>query len=103
MKKTLKIIGIILLSLIIIYALFITEESIRLKKDGEKPLIILGGTCDKLETTEKSYKTDCKGLGYSIKKEYLLGGQVGDESIGHVPISGEFLLFGKFIIWGWIA
>jgi hypothetical protein len=103
MRKTLKIIGITLLSLIIIYALFITEESIRLKKEGEKPLIILGGTCEKLETTEKSYKTNCKGLGYSLKKEYLLGGQIGDESIGHVPVSEEFLLFDHILIWGWIA
>ena len=106
MKRTLKIIGIIIVSIILIYVLFITEESIRLKnKGGREPLIILGGYCwgDKLERTERSYKTDCKGLGYSLKREYVLSDKSSEDLKMYYLIHEEFWLFDKFLLWGWVS
>ena len=104
MKKTLKILAIIFISIIGLYTLFIIEESIRLKNGGEKPLIVIGGECSRTKlNTESSYKTTCKGLGYTIKREYSLGGQVGEVEKGYLLIGEEFWLFDKIIVWGWIA
>lgn len=107
MKKALKIFGIIIISILGIYILFIIEESIRLKRDGQYPLVILdGGYCektDKILYTEKGYKSNCIGLGYSIEREYLLGGQVDDSDIGYALIKEEFWLLDKYLLWGWVA
>lgn len=106
MKKVLRKFGIIIISILGIYILFIVEESIRLKRDGQYPLVILdGGYCektDKIQYTENGYKSNCKGLGYSIEREYLLGGQAHDSDT-YFLIKEEFWLFDKYLLWGWIA
>ena len=65
---------IFLIVIVLIYAIFITEECFRLKNDGEYPLITLDSKyCNKnggFEYTETGYKIDCKGLGYNVKREY---------------------------------
>lgn len=107
MKKVLKTILIVIVMIICIYALFVIEESIRLKNGGKAPLIILRDNeyCDgdKIEHTEKSYTTNCKGIGYRIERKYLLGGQTNDLDKGYVLIKEEFWLFDKILLWGWIA
>ena len=63
MKKVFKIIRIILIVIIGIFALFITEESIRLKfNNGSKPLIVLGRT---------KYCISCLEPGEEINFEYF--------------------------------
>ena len=104
MKKALRIFGIIILSILGIYILFVTEEAIRLKSDGQYPLVILdGGYCektDKIQYTENGYKTNCKGLGYSIKREYIPKEESSDI---YYLIKEEFWLFDKYLLWGWIS
>ena len=108
MKKVIKIIATIIISIICIYTLFITEESFRLKHGGKHPIIILDGTCDGDKTihTESKYINNCKGIGYRIKREYILGGIAGyasEDKKEYKLVSEEFWLFDKFLIWGWIS
>lgn len=107
MKKVFKITLIVFITIICIYALFLTEESIRLKNGGKAPVIILrdSGYCDgdKTEHTEMRYTTNCKGIGYRIEREYLFGGQTNETDKGYVLIKEEFWLFDKFLLWGWIS
>ena len=104
MKRLITIVGIVLIALIIFYSLFIIEESIRLKEDGEYPLIILdGGYCNKkgkIKKTTYGYETDCKGLGYNIIREYT--SKEKDSDIYYI-IREEFWLFDKFLLWGWVS
>ena len=104
MKKILKISLIILVSLVLLYAIFIFEESIRLHNGKGSPLIKLGGTCtgDKTEHID-DYTEDCIGLGYRIKREYILGGMVKENNDKFYLISEEFWLFDKYLLRGWIS
>lgn len=95
MKKVLKIIGISILCLILIWCIYVTVDAIRLRtmKLGLKPLITLG-------RVEEDTKLYYKGLGYSItyhvekEQEY---------DLILVGINGaEFRLFDKILIWAWI-
>jgi len=108
MKKVIKIISIIIISILLIYILFVTKESIRLKHGGRQPLIILDGTCDgdKTAHTESKYINNCKGIGYRIQREYILGGIAGyasEDKKEYRLVREEFWLFDKFLIWGWIS
>ena len=104
MKKVLKILLLIIVSVSFLYAVFIFEESIRLQNGKGSPLIKLGGTCtsDKIEHIS-NYKEDCIGLGYRIKREYILGEQSSEDNKIFYLIHEEFWLFDKFLIRGWIA
>ena len=103
MKLLLKFI----LALAIIYALFVAEECFRIKESRQDPIYILDSSdecdSDNVDHTEKSYTTNCKGLGYSIKREYTLGGQTGEEEKGYILTQEEFWLFDEFLLWGWIS
>lgn len=105
MKKILKIIFIVIMSLLLIYGVFILEESHRLKKEGTTPLIITGGVCnnDNIEKDAHGYIIDCKGLGYRIKREYLLGGMAGNDYTEYRLIKEEFWLFDKYLLWGFVS
>lgn len=91
MKKFLKVIGIILISSIIIYALFIVEEVIRLSESLQKPLIVL-------EEVNTYDSVTYKSLGYTLNRNYncLSDGLCIVNEV-------EFLLFDKYFIWGWIS
>lgn len=91
MKKFLKVIGIILISSIIIYALFIVEEVIRLSESLQKPLIVL-------EKVNAYDSVTYKSLGYTLNRNYncLSDGLCIVNEV-------EFLLFDKYFIWGWIS
>ena len=92
MKKTIKIIISIFLLLLILYALFITEEFIRLSVNKRgTPLIVL-------EEKNTYEEVEYKSLGFSlIYKLYY-------KSDGLVLTNGqEFWLFDKFLIWAWIS
>ena len=104
MRKTFKVIGIVLIIIVLIYALFIIEESIRLKKDGEYPLIITNSKyCNKngnINSISSNYEIKCNGLGYSIIREYSPREESSDI---YYYIRGEFWLFDKYLLWGWIT
>lgn len=92
----LKKVGIVAILIILMYALFVTEESIRLSKNSlAEPLIVL----------EKSHSGNLddvtyKSLGFTLKTEFA---KVNDSNDEIYPISQEFWLFDKFLIWGWIS
>ena len=91
MKKFLKVIGIILISSIIIYALFIVEEVARLSETLQEPLIVL-------EEVNTYDSVTYKSLGYTLNRNYncLSDGLCIVNEV-------EFLLFDKYFIWGWIS
>ena len=91
MKKAVKLIGIIIISVIIIYVLFITEEVIRLSKSLQEPLIVI-------EETNTYDSVTYKSLGYTLNRNYncLSDGLCIVNEV-------EFLLFDKYFIWGWIS
>ena len=104
MNKIIKIIITIIISIILIYTLFVTEESIRLKKEERKPLIILNGTCDINEMPYDNYfEITCRSIGFKIKRRYEYEARAeSDVRIGYIT-KAEFWLFDKFLIWGWIS
>ena len=91
MKKAVKLIGIIIISVIIIYALFITEEIIRLSESLQEPLIVIEEVNDYDSVTYKS-------LGYTLNRNYNC---LSDDLC--IVNEVEFLLFDKYFIWGWIS
>ena len=91
MKRTFKILGITIISIIAIYTIFIIEESIRTSNNmNSKPLIILNKENKKENITYNS-------LGFKLKNKY---GVVEDKKI---LIGQEFWLFDSFLIWAWIS
>ena len=103
MKKIIKIIILIIVSIVCLYALFLTEESIRIEKGGD-PLIVLNDTCNINEMPyNNSYEETCHSLGFKIKKRYVYDFRPeSDVRIAHI-IEEEFWLFNKFLIWSWIS
>lgn len=92
MKRGIKITITIIITLVLLYTLFITEESIRLlnNKSG-KPLIIL-----KEKRTDNAI--EYKSLGFSLKYKLYY------KSEGLVLTNGqEFWLFDTFLIWAWVS
>ena len=91
MKKFLKVIGLIIISFIIIFVLFIAEEIIRLSESLQEPLIVI-------EETNTYDSVTYKSLGYTLNRNYncLSDGLCIVNEV-------EFLLFDKYFIWGWIS
>lgn len=96
MKKILITIS----AIILICIVFIIIESIRLE-NGKEPLIIIG-ECDKTLYAKDSYITDCKSIGFSLKREYAKGGMT-KENNKYIETKREFYLFNKYLMWGWTS
>ncbi|MBP3338771.1 MAG: hypothetical protein J6L69_05160 [Lachnospiraceae bacterium] len=93
-KKTIKVIGIVILSIFLIYTLFITEEVIRLSNNQQaEPLIVFEESYDD-ERNEFTYKS----LGFTYKVEYW-----DFEGEKTKVVSQVILLFDRYVIWGWIT
>lgn len=91
MKRTFKILGITIISIIAIYTIFIIEESIRTSNNmNSKPVIILNTEINNGNITYNS-------LGFKLTNKY---GVVEDKKI---LIGQEFWLFDSFLIWAWIS
>lgn len=92
MKKIIKIVGIVLLSIMGVYTIFVVEESIRLSKDSSnKPLIILKETnIDKSVDDTVCYDS----IGFKLVNKYGLESSM---------VGQEFWLFDTFMLWGWIS
>ena len=91
MKKFLKIFGIIIISILLLYIIFITEEVIRLSKSLQEPLIVF----EEINTYDS---VTYKSLGYTLNRNYncLSDGLCIVNEV-------EFLLFDKYFIYGWIS
>lgn len=97
MKKVVKIIGIVLLSIIGIYTIFVVEESIRLSNDNDAiPVIVIFKT-DLNKSVNSSVTYD--SIGFKLINKYSETG-VNEESF---IIGQEFWLFDTFLLWGWIS
>ena len=91
MKRTFKILGITIISIIAIYTIFIIEESIRTSNNmNSKPVIILNKETKKENITYNS-------LGFKLTNKY---GVVEDKKI---LIGQEFWLFDSCLISAWIS
>ena len=95
MKKTIKIITLVILSILFIYALFITEESIRLLNNKlAEPLIVFKETY-----TGSNGDITYQSLGFKLKNIYAC-----PTSKDLCYITGQtFYLFDIFILWAWIS
>ena len=104
MNREFMKITIILVFFMIVFAMYIFEESNRLKDGNGKPIIIVGGTCEVDDSKQFSdYETDCKALGYSIKRSYVLDIDSIEDNRHFILVSEEFWLFDRILLWGWIS
>lgn len=100
---------IFLVVLALAYAVFVCEESIRLKNDYKSvPVIVLGKTkCskDSWECYDKNgaYTENYTSLGFSLKREYLLDEDANEANFRYHIAASECWLFNKFLLWGWIS
>ena len=90
-KKVAKVIGIVIVSFVFAYTLFIIEEVVRLSNSLQEPLIVL-------EEVNAYDSVTYKSLGYTLKRNYYCKSD-------DLCIVNEvtFLLFNKYFIWGWIS
>ena len=92
----------VIITLLILFTIYIVVESVRLRNGESEPLIVMGGTCDGDKTKYKEdYETDCEGIGFSIRRKYVLDTTTKEKTF-HL-IQEEFWLFDKFMLWGWIS
>lgn len=92
--QKIKVVVIVIISIVLIYTLFIVEESIRLSRNTlSEPLIVFEESYINGDVTYKS-------LGFTLKTEYVNFPNSNDVAY---PISQEFWLFDKILIWGWIS
>ncbi len=102
MKKKVLIIFTIIIG---IFALFITEESIRLNKiKGSKPLIVFnqtkcGPSCAEIG---KEITIEYWGLGYKLNIRYYHSPESSEDKDVYKITGEEFRLFNKLLIWTWI-
>ena len=104
--KILKIIKIFIISLLCLYALFITEESIRLKiNDNSKPLIVLDRTKYCISCLEPGEEIDFEyfSLGYKIKVKYYMSEDSSDDNKMVKVMGKEFYLFYGIRLWSWVS
>lgn len=101
MKKKLFI---VLTSIIIVFGLFILEESIRLKETTyHKPLISFK-TDTNLDANDLKYREKVYySLGFKLTIQYLKDEKSSGDNEMYRAISGEFLLFNKIRLWTWIS
>ena len=108
MNKTLKIIGIIIVCIVLIWGIYVTVDCIRLRNGkGTKPLITIGEETKPLITIgeEKTeYRTTYKGLGYTIKYYVDIGNITENDGMTYIEQLGygaEFRVF-NILIWAWV-
>lgn len=109
MKKFLKILEIIIISLIGLFTIFIFEESIRLEHyPNSKPLIIIDKImCSKDDWIcygdDKKYTEEYYSIGFSLKMNYYLDKNSSEDNHIYQLTGKEFMLFNKFRLWTWVS
>ena len=106
MKKGFKIILIILAAIVIVFSIFILEESIRLKNnDNALPLIVTDKTkyCVSCIEIGEEIEMEYYSIGYKVKINYYKSEKSHNDLV-FIGVSGkEFYLFNKFMLWSWIS
>ena len=100
--KKLKIVGIILIVIIVIYTLFVTVELIRFNNNlGVEPLIKTGVIDSYVSTDSNLSKEEMYGIGFTVEYEYFVQREENNNNQINEVISGEFKLFDKIILSAW--
>ena len=102
MKKGFKIILIILAAIVIVFSIFILEESIRLKNnDNALPLIVTDKTkyCVSCIEIGEEIEMEYYSIGYKVKIKYYKSEKSHNDLV-FIGVSGkEFYLFNEFMLW----
>lgn len=91
-----------------LFALFITEKSVRLKNNHYgKPLIIIDKIfCSKEDWIcygdDRRYNEEYLSLGFVLKIDYNLDEKSNSDNVIYHVSKEEFLLFNKYKLWNWI-
>lgn len=94
MKKYFKIFIISVLSLLVLFSIYIGVESYRLSHNSQnRPLLV---TREYLSGNSVVYES----IGFTIKNKYVE--EDGNYGI-YYCIGQDFLLFDKILLWGWIS
>lgn len=104
MKKALKMVILVLISIIIIYAIYIGVEVYRFNnKLGRKPLITTGTINVKIAAGNNLQIEKINGLGFSIQYEYLVSYKENSDHQVLQVFSGNFKLFDKILLSAWVS
>lgn len=102
MKKVFKIIGIVIISILVIYTFFIFEESFRLSKSIDaKPLIVLS---ENKKENELEKIIAYNSVGFKLINQIGYSELIGPTSSNEEFVIGqEFWVFDSFMLWAWIS
>lgn len=106
MRKFLKISGIVILSVLCVFVMFIAEEGIRLNKNlDSKPLIVINRTkCDpSCAEPGNEITIEYWGIGYKLNITYYHSVKSSDDNQIYKITKEEFLLFSNIKLWSWIS
>lgn len=101
--KAVKIIAVVLAVLLAGYAIFVAADSVRLRKaslsgSGTPPTKPLVTVSQDTRTEQGSDRLTYTGLGYAVTYET----SAREDGTTHVD-GAEFRLFGRILLWAWIA
>ena len=106
MKYFLKILGVIVITLLGMFLIYIIEEGIRLRvSDGSLPFIVTSQTkyCISCMNIGEELEVDYWSIGYKLEVRYTLSSEsTADNKIIRV-VGEEFLLFNNIRLWAWIS
>ena len=101
--KKLKIIFVSILSFIFLFIIFIIIEVVRFNNNLYiKPMIQIGPIETKIEVGNNIHNEKMKGIGYTLEYEYVAIRKEDSDHQTNKLVSGNFKLFGKFMIFSWI-
>ena len=105
--KKLKIIGIIFITIIVCYILYVVIELIRFNISYRiQPLINLGNNLGPIVVDAGSNETEKQeekmyGLGFTIEYEYIVHREENSDYQGNEVVGGKFKLFDKINLSDW--
>lgn len=104
MKKGIKALIVIVVTLLVCYVGLVVIDCIRLQiaKFDTKPLITISEELECFDQQTHEYYNKYKGLGYSITYSYYIDETSAENNIGVDANGAEFRLFDKIMIWAWI-
>lgn len=106
MKKSIKVLFLVLIIIVLLFTVFITFESLRLKNNpGELPLIILDQNKISLDdySDQETVKKKYFSLGFTVEYEYLINKKENSDVINVITIGEDFQLFNLIRLWAWIS
>lgn len=104
MKRTFKIIGICVISIVVCYIVYIGVEVFRFNNNTiTLPLISVGESSIAAEAGSNHLKEKYPGLGYTFEYECVVEQDEGSDDQLLKIISGEMKLFDKFLLCAWIS